>query len=127
MAITKMMVHNVYHHRAHGTSVAVGVEQGRGVREAGAVGVVVDGPHPRLIPAAVLPRDVDGVADASIRQPAGVTLVQASLPGQVELPNGSQLGSQGVAVGGGCGQAQLLWYGGVEDLAWEEEEEGEVR
>ncbi len=85
------------------TSVAVGVEQGCGVGEAGTVGVVVDSPHPGLISAAVLPRDIDRVADAAVSQPAGVTLVQAGLPGEVELPDSCQLGSQGMAVGGGRG------------------------
>ena len=100
------------------TSVAVGIKQGCGVREASAVGVVVDCPHPGLVPAAVLPRDVDGVAYTAVGQPAGVALVQAGLPGEVELPDGGKLGSQGVAVGGGCGQAQLLRHGGVEDFTW---------
>lgn len=100
------------------TSVAVGIEQGCGVGEASAVGIVVDCPHPGFVPAAVLPRDVDGVAYAAVGQPAGVALVQAGLPGEVELPDGGQLGSQGVAVGGGCGQAQLLRHGGVEDFTW---------
>lgn len=110
----------VYHHRARHTSVAVGVVQGCGVGEAGAVGVVVDRPHPGLVPAAVLPWDVDGVAGAAVGEPAGVALVQAGLPGEVELPDGGQLGSQGMAVSGGRGQAQLLRHCGVEDFTWEE-------
>lgn len=99
------------------TSVAVGVEQGCGVREACAVGVVVDSPHSGFVSTAVLPRDVDRVTDAAVSQPAGVTLVQAGLPGEVELPDGGQLGPQGMAVGGGCGQAQLLHHCGVENLS----------
>lgn len=75
MAITNLMLHQVYHHSARSTSVTVGVEQGCGVGEAGAVGVVVDGPHPGLISTAVLPWDIDGVADTAIRQPARITLV----------------------------------------------------
>lgn len=87
----------------HRTSEAVGVEQSRSVGEASAVGVRVDGAHAGLVPAAVLPRDVDGVADAAVSQPARVALVQAGLPGQVELTHCGQLGSKGVAVCGGRG------------------------
>lgn len=116
MAITTMMVHQVYHHRACSTSVTVGVKQGCGIREAGTIGVVVDSPHPGLVSAAVLARDVDRVADAAIGQPAGVTLVQAGLPGEVELPDIGQLGSQGMAVGRGCGQAQLVRHCRVENF-----------
>lgn len=105
MAITTMVVQLVYHHRTRSTSVAVGVEQGCGVREARAVGIIVDCPHPGLISTAVLPWNVDGIADAAVGQPARVTLVQASLPGEVELSDSSQLSSQGVTVGGGRGQA----------------------
>lgn len=85
------------------TSEAVGVEQSRGVGEASAVGVTVHGAHARLVPATVLPRHVDGVADAAVSQPAGVALVQSGLPGQVELTHSGQLGSKGVAVCGGRG------------------------
>lgn len=123
MAITTLMVRQVYHHRACRTSVAVGVVQGCGVGEAGAVRVVVDGPHAGLVSATVLPRNVDRVAGAAVSKPAGVTLVQAGLPGQVELPHSGQLSSQGMAVGRGCGQAQLLWHCGVEDFTWGEKEE----
>lgn len=108
----------LYCHRALCTSVAVGVEEGGGVWEAGAVGVVVDGSDPRLIPTTVFPRDVDGITDAAICQPAGITLVQTSLPSQVELSNSGQLGSQRVAVGGGSSEAQLLRHCGVENLTW---------
>lgn len=101
------------------TSVAVGIEAGGGVWETGAVGVVVDSTHPRIIPATVAPGKVYGVAHAAVSQPAWVTLVQASLPGLVELPCRGQLGSQRVAMGRGCGQAQLLWYRRVEHLTWE--------
>lgn len=76
------------------TSVAVRVEQSHGVGEARAVWVAVDGPHAGLVAAAVLSRDVDGVTDAAVSQPAGVALVQAGLPGEVELADGGQLGSQ---------------------------------
>lgn len=107
MAITTMMSHQSDCHR-ESTSITVGVKQRRGVREPGPVGVVVDGPHPGLVPAAVLPRDINGVADTAVRQPPGVALVQAGLPGQVELSHSGQLGSQGMAVSGGCGQTQLL-------------------
>lgn len=86
------------------TSVAVGIKQGCGAGEACAVGVVVDSPHSRVISTTVFPWDVDRIADAAISQPARITLVQASLPGKVELPNCGQLGSQGLAVGGSCGK-----------------------
>lgn len=111
-----MMLHHLHNHRAYSTSVAEGIEQGCGVRESGAVWIVVDCPYPGFISAAVLPRNVNGVADAAISQPARVTLVQTGLPGQVELADSSQLGSQGMAVGGGCGQAQPLRHGGMEDF-----------
>lgn len=48
------------------TSVAIGIKESCGVWEAGAVGVAVDCPHPRLISTAVLPWDVDRVADTTI-------------------------------------------------------------
>lgn len=85
------------------TSEAVGVKQSRGVGEASAVGVAVDGAHAGLVAAAVLPGHVDGVADAAVGQPARVALVQAGLPGQVELTHSGQLGSKRVAVCGGRG------------------------
>lgn len=108
----------IRHQRALGTAVAEGVEEGGGVREAGAVWVVVDRPHPGLVSATVLSWDVDGVTDAAVGQPTGITLVKTSLPSQVELPDGGQLGSQRVAVGGGGGQAQFLWHRGVEHFTW---------
>lgn len=75
-----------------GTSVAVGIELGGRVREAGAVGELVHGPHPWLVPAALLAWDADGVADAAIGQPARVALVQPTLPRQVQLARGGQHG-----------------------------------
>ena len=62
------------------TSVAVGVEAGGGYWETGAVGVVVDSAHPRIIPATVAPGKVYRVAHAAVSQPTWVTLVQAGLP-----------------------------------------------
>lgn len=115
MVITKEMI------RLSLTFVAVGIKQRCGVREACAVGVVVDGPHPGLVSATVLARDIDGIADAAVGQPAGVTLIQTSLPGEEELPDSCQLGSQRVAVCGGRGQAQLLRHRRVENLSWKDE------
>lgn len=106
----------VSHHGSCSTLVTIGIKQGCGVREASAVGVVVHCPHPGLIAATVLPRNVDWISDAAVGQPARVTLVQAGLPGKVELSDGSQLSSQRVTVGGGRGQAQLLRHCGVKDL-----------
>lgn len=70
MEMTTIMLHGV-----SSTSVAVGVEQGCGVREACAVGIVVDSPHSGFISSAVLPWDVDRIADAAVSQPARITLV----------------------------------------------------
>lgn len=85
------------------TSVAVSVKHGRGVGEAGPIGVAVDRSHAGLVPSAVPPRDVDGVAHTAVSQPARVALVQTGLPGQVQLAHGGQLGSQRMAMGGGRG------------------------
>lgn len=101
----------------HGTSIAVGIKQGGGVGEASAVGVVVDGAHPWLVPATVPAGLVDRITDAAVCQPARVAAVQPGLPSQIELPDSSQLASESVAVRGGCGQTQLLGCGGVEHLA----------
>lgn len=87
-----------------GTSVAVGVKQGCSVRKSSAVRIVVNCPYTRLVPTTVLPRNVDGIADTAIGQPAWVTLVQTGLPGQVQLTNSSQLGFQGMTVCGCRGQ-----------------------
>lgn len=70
MAITTEMMHCLSL-----TFEAVGVKQRRGVREARAVGVVVDSPHPRFVSTTVLARDVYGIADAAVGQPAGITLI----------------------------------------------------
>lgn len=122
MAISIMVFHQLCHLRACSTSVAVGVKQGCGVRETSAVGVVVYCAHARLVSTAVFPGDIDRVADAAVGEPAGVTLVQAGLPGEVKLSDGSQLSSQHVAMCGSCSQTEFLWHCGVEDLTWKKQE-----
>lgn len=104
------------------TSIAIGVKKVGGLGKAGAVWIVVEGADPWLVPTAVTSRLVDGVAHASISQPARVTAVQPSLPGQEELAHCGQLSAQCVAVSGRRSQAQLLWHTGVEHLTWQREE-----
>lgn len=93
--------------------IAVGVKEVTSVWESGAVGVVVNGPYSWFISSAVTPGQVDGVTHAAVSQPAGVTAVEATLPGQVELPDRGQLSSQSVAVSGSRCQAQLVQHAGV--------------
>lgn len=99
------------------TSEAVGVEARGGRGEAGAVGEAVDGPHAGGRAAAAPARGLDGVAHAAVRQPARVALVQALVPGQVQLPDRGQRGALAAALGTRAGQGQAAGRAHVEDLA----------
>lgn len=77
--------------RAH-TLEAESVVPGQRVWKARLVGIEVDGSHTWLVPAAGGPRGDDGVAEAAVRQPAGIALVQAAAPGGVELAGGGERG-----------------------------------
>lgn len=57
------------------TLIAVSIKEISSVREAGAVGVVVNSSYSWFIPSAVTPGQVDGVTHTAIGQPAGVTAV----------------------------------------------------
>lgn len=57
------------------TSETEGVVPGQRVWEARLVGVEVDSSHAWLVSTAGGPRGDDGVTEAAVRQPAGITLV----------------------------------------------------
>lgn len=103
------------------TSETVGVEEGGGVGEAGAVGVVVQRSDARLLPAAVPPGLVDGVAHAAVGQPACVAAVVAlQLPGCEHLSHLGNLSAILPARLHGFIVRQLLWvYQVVESPLWE--------
>lgn len=91
-----------------------------GLREARLVAVAVDGPDPRLAASTALPGGHDGVAHAAVRQPARAAVVQALVPGGVELSGGGQLRPVAQAVGLGLREGQALVGGAVEHLAFTE-------
>ena len=65
--------------------------------------------NPRLRGATVLPRPADGVANASVGQPPGATVVQpCELPGSVELSDLSDLCSVRLTGLPGLRQAHLV-------------------
>lgn len=57
------------------TLIAVGIKEIGSVWEAGAVGVVVNGPYSWFISSTVTPGQVDGVTHTSISQPTGIAAV----------------------------------------------------
>lgn len=69
-----------------------------------------------FIRAAAFPWSGDRVADAAVRQPAGVALVQAITPGQVELPGGGQRSPPSPAVPPGPLQGEAPRCCGVKHL-----------
>jgi hypothetical protein len=99
------------------TSEAVGIEARGGRGEAGPVGEAVDGAHARGWAPAAPARRLNRVAYAAIGQPARVTLVQALVPGQVQLSHRGQRCALAVALGTRTGQSQAAGRAHVEDLA----------
>lgn len=84
------------------------------------VGEQVDGSHSQEPPSTLRPGDVDGVAYTSVRQPASVTYIHASLPGQVKLSGGGKPSTEFGTLISGFIEGELLHRHGVEDSAWEE-------
>lgn len=78
----------------------------------------VDGAYAQQAPATLGPRHVDGVAHATVAQPAGAAHVHATPPGQVELPRGGQPGTQLAALVARLEEGELLHGEGVEDPPW---------
>lgn len=72
------------------TSEAVGIEACSWRRKARAVGEAVHCAHTWSRAPATPARSLDRVAHAAVGQPARVALVQALVPGQVQLPHGGQ-------------------------------------
>lgn len=100
------------------TSEAEGVVPGQWVREACLVGVEVDSPHAWLVAATGWPRCDYWVAEAAVRQPAGIALVQAKAPGGIELAGGGQRGVVGFTELQGFLEGKLLRAGDEEHLPW---------
>ena len=63
------------------------------------VAIAIDGADAGLPAATALPGDDDGVADAPVGQPAGAAVVEAVVPGRVQLGRGGQLRPMALAVG----------------------------
>ena len=55
------------------------------------VAKAIDGADAGFPAATALPRDHDGVAHAPVGQPAGAAVVEAVVPGRVQLGRGGQL------------------------------------
>ena len=89
------------------------------VWEARLVGEGVDDMHPGLAAPAVGPGAGDGVADAAVKQPTRAALVQALVPGGVQLAGGSQRGVELLAVLHSLLVGEAVVVAGVEHLAWE--------
>lgn len=100
------------------TSEAEGMVPGQWVQEARLVGVEIDGSHAWLVPTTGGPWGDNRVAEAAIRQPAGVALVQASAPGGIELARGGQCGVVGFTELLGFLEGELLRSCGKEHLPW---------
>lgn len=109
------------------TTEAVGVEARSRCREAGAVGEAVHSAHARGGAAAAPTRRLDRVAHAAIGQPARVALVQALVPGQVQLPHRGQRGTLAAALGTRAGQGQPAGWAHVENFACGKAREGVSR
>lgn len=77
--------------------------------------VQVNSPHPKKTSSALGPADVDGIADTPVSQPAGVTDIHPTLPGQVELTSVGQLSSSFRACPNSLLEGKLLSGAGVEN------------
>lgn len=86
-------------------------------REARLVAEPIHRPDPGLAAPTALSGGDDGVAHASVCQPPRAAVVQALVPGGVQLSCGGQLGSVAQAEGLGLPEGQALGGGSVEDLA----------
>lgn len=75
------------------TCVAEGIVAGFREWVSRLVGVEVNSPHPQQTSSTLWPANVNGVADAPVTQPAGVTHIHPALPGQVELTSSGQASS----------------------------------
>lgn len=102
----------------YSTSEAEGVVPGQRVWEAGLVGVEVDSSYARFVSTAGRPRGDDGVAEAAVRQPSSIALVQAMAPGGVELASGGQGGILSFTEGLCFLEGELLQACGEEHLPW---------
>lgn len=103
------------------TSEAVGVEASSRRRKAGAVGEAVHGAHTWSGAPATPARSLDRVAHAAVCQPARVALVQALVPGQVQLPHGGQRCTLPLALCPRACQGQSAGGAHVKDFTWERE------
>lgn len=84
------------------------------------VGEQIDSSHSQEPPSTLGPGDIDRVAYTPVRQPASVTHIHASLPGQVKLSGGGEPGAEFGTLISRFIEGKLLYRNGVEDSAWEE-------
>ena len=79
--------------------------------------VEVNSSHPQQTSSALRPSNVDGVADAPVSQPASVTDIHPTLPGQVQLTCSGQLSAVLRAFHHSLREGELFCRGGVENFA----------
>lgn len=84
--------------------------------EARLVAVAIDSPDPGFTATTALSRGDNGVAHASIRQPARTAKVQAITPGRVQLGLRGQLGTVCPAEGLGLPEGETPGGGAMEHL-----------
>lgn len=84
--------------------------------EARLVAMAIDGSDPGLTTATALPRGDNGVAHASIRQPARAAEVQPVVPRRVQLSCGGHFCTVTPAEGLGLPEGETLGGGAVEHL-----------
>lgn len=92
------------------------------IREACLVGEVVDGVDPHLAPTTVGMRDGHWEADTAIHEPAGAALVQALIPGSVQLAWSGQAGVEFLTVLHSLLVREAVIVCGEEDLTWKMDE-----
>lgn len=72
--------------------------------------------NPHLATSTVRPGGCDGVADAAVQQPAWAALVEALVPGGIQLPGGGQGGVQLLTVLHSLLIGEAVVVAGEEDL-----------
>lgn len=87
------------------------------IRESCLVGEGIDDLDTDLAPATVKPGSCDGIADATVHQPAWTALIKSLIPGGIQLPWGGQRGVEFLTVLHGFLVGETVIVAGEEDLA----------
>lgn len=97
------------------TCVAEGIITGLRKWVSSLICVQVNSPHPQKTTPALGPADVNGITDTPVSQPASVTDIHPTLPGQVQLTSVGQLSSSFRACHDSLREGELFSRGSVEN------------